>query len=447
MQEIQCLKPKDLVKELDRYIIGQNEAKKAVAIALRNRYRRKMVEKPLRDEIVPKNILMIGPTGVGKTEIARRIAKLTDAPFVKVEATNFTEVGYVGKDVDSIIKDLVDVSVKRERKRANEKNEAKAKEIAKNKILDIMLEIFPESSEEKVKEREKLSKLFDNGELFDRDIEINIAEQPKSIIDQIDLTDGSGHIGMISIGEIVGKGFGLDKKKKKKLKVKEAFDIFVEDEEDELLDEEKVMRIAIQKVEDDGIVFIDEVDKVSMRDSGSLKGANVSREGVQRDLLPLIEGTTINTRYGIVKTDHILFIASGAFHNSSVSDLLPEFQGRFPIRVQLNKLTENDFVKILKEPDGSLVNQYIALMKTENIDLSFTKDGIKEIASLADKMNEEVENIGARRLHTLIEKILEDLSFEASEMESGTKIKIDKKYVNEHIGDLNKKIDITKFIL
>lgn len=447
MQEIKCLKPKDLVKELDRYIIGQNEAKKAVAIALRNRYRRKMVEKPLRDEIVPKNILMIGPTGVGKTEIARRIAKLTDAPFVKVEATNFTEVGYVGKDVDSIIKDLVDVSVKRERKRANEENEAKAKEIAKNKILDIMLEIFPESSEEKIKEREKLSKLFDDGELFDRDIEIDIVEQPKSIMDQIDLPDGSGHIGMISIGEIVGKGFGLDKKKKKKLKVKEAFDIFVEDEEDELLDEEKVMKIAIQKVEDDGIVFIDEIDKVSMRDDGSLKGANVSREGVQRDLLPLIEGTTINTRYGIVKTDHILFIASGAFHNSSVSDLLPEFQGRFPIRVQLNKLTENDFVKILKEPDSSLVNQYIALMKTENIDLSFTKDGIKEIASLADKMNEEVENIGARRLHTLIEKILEDLSFEASEMESGTKIKIDKKYVNEHIGDLNKKIDITKFIL
>lgn len=445
MQEIKCLKPQELVKELDKYIIGQTEAKKAVAVALRNRYRRKLIEKPLRDEIVPKNILMIGSTGVGKTEIARRIAKLTDAPFVKVEATNFTEVGYVGKDVDSIIKDLTDVSIKKERKKAKEENEAKAKEIAKNKIIDIMLEILPEESKEKKKE--KLIELFDKGELFDRDIEIDMPEQSKHFIDQIDFPEGSAHIGMISIGEIVGKSFGIEKKKKKKMKVKEAFDIFVEDEEDELLDEEKVMKIAIQKVEEDGIVFIDEIDKVSMRDNSSVKGANVSREGVQRDLLPLIEGTTINTRYGIVKTDHILFIASGAFHNSSVSDLLPEFQGRFPIRVQLNQLTENDFIKILEEPESSLIKQYIALMKTENINLSFTKDGIAEIASFAFKMNEEVENIGARRLHTLIEKILEDLSYNASEMEKGTKIKIDKKYVIEHIGDLNKKIDISKFIL
>lgn len=445
MQEIKCLKPQELVKELDKYIIGQTEAKKAVAVALRNRYRRKLIEKPLRDEIVPKNILMIGSTGVGKTEIARRIAKLTDAPFVKVEATNFTEVGYVGKDVDSIIKDLTDVSIKKERKKAKEENEAKAREIAKNKIIDIMLEIIPEESKEK--EKEKLLELFDKGELFDRDIEIDMPEQSKHFIDQIDFPEGSAHIGMISIGEIVGKSFGIEKKKKKKMKVKEAFDIFVEDEEDELLDEEKVMKIAIQKVEEDGIVFIDEIDKVSMRDNNSVKGANVSREGVQRDLLPLIEGTTINTRYGIVKTDHILFIASGAFHNSSVSDLLPEFQGRFPIRVQLNQLTENDFIKILEEPESSLIKQYIALMKTENINLSFTKDGIAEIASFAFKMNEEVENIGARRLHTLIEKILEDLSYNASEMEKGTKIKIDKKYVIEHIGDLNKKIDISKFIL
>ena len=445
MQEIKCLKPQELVKELDKYIIGQTEAKKAVAVALRNRYRRKLIEKPLRDEIVPKNILMIGPTGVGKTEIARRIAKLTDAPFVKVEATNFTEVGYVGKDVDSIIKDLTDVSIKKERKKAKEENEAKAKEIAKNKIIDIMLEIIPEESKEK--EKEKLLELFDKGELFDRDIEIDMPEQSKHFIDQIDFPEGSAHIGMISIGEIVGKSFGIEKKKKKKMKVKEAFDIFVEDEEDELLDEEKVMKIAIQKVEEDGIVFIDEIDKVSMRDNSSVKGANVSREGVQRDLLPLIEGTTINTRYGIVKTDHILFIASGAFHNSSVSDLLPEFQGRFPIRVQLNQLTENDFIKILEEPESSLIKQYIALMKTENINLSFTKDGIAEIASFAFKMNEEVENIGARRLHTLMEKIVEDLSYNASEMKDGTKVKIDKKYVIEHIGNLNQKIDINKFIL
>ena len=447
MQEINCLKPKDLVKELDRYIIGQNEAKKAVAIALRNRYRRKLVEKPLRDEIVPKNILMIGPTGVGKTEIARRIARLADAPFVKVEATNFTEVGYVGRDVDSIIKDLVDVSLKKERKRAKESNSEKAKEIAKNKIIDIMLEIIPENSEEKNKKREELSKLFDAGDLMDNDIEITVAENSHPIFNQFDLPDGVAHIDMISIGDIIGKSFGGEKRKKKKMKVKEAFEIFVSDEEDGLLDEEKVVKDAIQKAEEDGIVFIDEIDKVSMRDDVRLKGTNVSREGVQRDLLPLIEGTTVNTRYGIVKTDHILFIASGAFHNSSVSDLLPEFQGRFPTRVQLNPLTEDDFIRILEEPESSLIKQYVALLKTENINLSFTKDGIKEIASFAFKMNEEVENIGARRLHTLIEKIVEDISFDAPEMKSGTKVKIDKKYVLEHIGNLNQKIDINKFIL
>lgn len=447
MQEINCLKPQDLVKELDRYIIGQKEAKKAVAIALRNRYRRKLIEKPLRDEIVPKNILMIGPTGVGKTEIARRIARLTDAPFVKVEATNFTEVGYVGKDVDSIIKDLVDVAIKKERKKAKEENEAKAKEIAKDRILDILLEIYPDGTEDKKNKREELSKLFDEGVLDENDIEIDLVEMPRPMIEQIDFPEGAAHIGMISIGEIIGKNFGVEKKKKKKMKLKEAFEIFLEDEEDELLDEEKVMKTSIQKVEEDGIVFIDEIDKVSMRDGGSVKGANVSREGVQRDLLPLVEGTTINTRYGIVRTDHILFIASGAFHNSSVSDLLPEFQGRFPIRVQLNQLTENDFVRILEEPESSLIKQYIALMKTENINLTFSKDGIKEIASFAYKMNEQVENIGARRLHTLIEKIVEDISYEATEMKKGTKIKIDKKYVFDHIGDLNQKIDITKFIL
>ncbi len=447
MQEINCLKPKDLVRELDRYIIGQGDAKKAVSIALRNRYRRKLIEKPLRDEIVPKNILMIGPTGVGKTEIARRIARLADAPFVKVEATNFTEVGYVGRDVDSIIKDLVDVSLKKERKKAREENSAKAKEVAKNKIIDIMLEIFPDGSEEKNKKREELGKLFDDGELMDNDIEITVVEAPHPMFDQFDLPDGVAHIGMISIGDILGKGFGGEKKKKKKMKVKEAYDIFVEDEEDELLDEEKVIKEAIRKVEDDGIVFIDEIDKVSMRDDASVKGVNVSREGVQRDLLPLIEGTTVNTRYGLVKTDHILFIASGAFHNSSVSDLLPEFQGRFPIRVQLNPLTEEDFVRILEEPESSLIKQYVALLKTENINLSFTKDGVREIAGFAFKMNEEVENIGARRLHTLIEKIVEDVSFNASEMKAGTKVKIDKKYVLEHIGDLNQKIDISKFIL
>lgn len=444
---LNCLKPQEIVKELDRYIIGQGDAKKAVAIGLRNRYRRKMVEKPLRDDIVPKNILMIGPTGVGKTEIARRIAKLTDAPFVKVEATNFTEVGYVGKDVDTIIKDLMDVSLKKERRKAKEEVESKAREIAKNKILDILMEKTTDNSDDREKERDDLSRAFDRGELDGKEIEIDIIEQPRSIMEHVDLPEGSAHIGMINIGEIIGKNFVGEKKKKKQINLKEAYNIFIEDEEDELLDEEKVIKIALNRVEEDGIVFIDEVDKVSLRDSGSNKGANVSREGVQRDLLPLIEGTTVNTRYGIVKTDHILFIASGAFHNSSVSDLLPEFQGRFPIRVQLKQLTENDLIRILEEPDSSLIKQYIALLKTEGVHISFTKDGIKEIACFAQKMNEEVENIGARRLHTLIEKIVENLSYEAAEMKKGTKVKIDKKYVNDHLGDLDKKIDVSKFIL
>ena len=448
MTEITCLKPKELVKVLDRFIIGQEEAKKAVSVALRNRYRRKLVAKPLRDDIVPKNILMIGPTGVGKTEIARRIAKLIDAPFVKVEATNFTEVGYVGKDVDSIIKDLVDVSIKKEKKKINDENEKKAKEVAKQRIIDIMMEKFVEEDENKIStERERLSKLFDEGKLFDNEIDINVPDQPKSVLEQIDIPGGSAHVGMINIGDIIGKSFGFERKKKKTMLVKEAFDIFVEEVEEDLIDEDKVRKIAIKKVEEDGIVFIDEIDKVSMRDTTSVRGANVSREGVQRDLLPLIEGTTVSTKYGIVKTDHILFIASGAFHNSSPSDLLPEFQGRFPIRVKLKQLTEKDFVKILTEPDTSLTKQYIALMETEGINLSFSKDGISSIASYAFKMNEEVENIGARRLHTLIEKIIEDLSYNASEMKKGTKVKIDKKYVESHIGDLNQKIDVNKFIL
>jgi ATP-dependent HslUV protease ATP-binding subunit HslU len=446
MEALEYLKPQELVKKLDKYIVGQKEAKKAVAIALRNRYRRKMVEESLRDEIIPKNILMVGPTGVGKTEIARRIAKLTDAPFIKVEATNFTEVGYVGKDVESIIKDLLDNSIKKERKKEQKNSETKAKEMAKNKIIDIILKTFAGTDAEKEKEKESLTQLFDEGKLNETEIEIEVQEQSRPVIEQIDLTNEEVHMGMVGFGEIIGKVFN-GKKKKEKMNVADAFEIFVEDFEDDLIDEEKIIKISIKKVEEDGIVFIDEIDKVSMHDKSAIKGFDVSREGVQRDLLPLIEGTTVSTRYGQIKTDHILFIASGAFHNSNVSDLLPEFQGRFPIRVQLNKLEVSDFIKIMTEPDTSLTKQYSALMKVEDINLSFSKDGIEEIARLVFKMNEEIENIGARRLHTLIEKIIEDLSFEATEMKKGTKVKIDKKYVNNHIGELIIKTDLEKFIL
>ena len=447
MQDIECMKPCEIVRELDRHIIGQNEAKKAVAVALRNRYRRKLVEGALRDEIVPKNILMVGPTGVGKTEIARRIAKLTDAPFIKVEATNFTEIGYVGKDVDSIIKDLTDSAVKVQFKKEKNLVGGEVREIANGRVLDIVVENFSDNIDERNKRKVELSIAFDNGELDDQDIEIDVPDNSRPFFETLDFPENASNIGVINITDVIGKSFGADKKKKKKMKLKEAFEIFLEDEEDELLDEDKIVKEAIRKVEEDGIVFIDEIDKVSMRDNSSSKSTNVSREGVQRDLLPLIEGTVVNTKYGLVKTDHVLFIASGAFHNSSVSDLLPEFQGRFPIRVQLKQLTEEDFVRILEEPDSSLIKQYTALMKTENINLSFTKDGIKELACLAFKINQEVENIGARRLHTLIEKVIEELSFEASEMKSGTKIKIDKKYIGSHIGDLAQKIDLNKFIL
>jgi len=433
------LTPKQIVEELNRYIIGQNDAKKSVAIALRNRYRRKKVESPLREEIVPKNILMIGPTGVGKTEVARRLAKLANAPFIKVEATKFTEVGYVGRDVDSIIRDLIEVAIKETKKEMKKDVREKAEKHAKKRILKVLV---GENAMEET--QDKFAKMLDNGELNDKEIEIEIADNGNSFSSSFDFP--GGQVGMINVGEMIGKALGGDKIKKAHLTVEEALKTLIDEESDKMIDEDKVIKKSMKSVENDGIVFIDEIDKICAR--GAMKGGDVSREGVQRDLLPLVEGTTINTKYGMIKTDHILFIASGAFHAVKPSDLLPELQGRFPIRVQLKPLTEEDLLRILREPEASLIKQYAALIAVEKVQLDFTDEGIKEIAKVAHRINGEVENIGARRLHTMMEKILEEVSFEASEMKEKSVVKIDAKYVADHLGDLaSGKTDLSKFIL
>lgn len=435
----QSLTPKQIVDELNRYIIGQGDAKKAVAIALRNRYRRKLVESPLREEIVPKNILMIGPTGVGKTEVARRLAKLANAPFIKVEATKFTEVGYVGRDVDSIIRDLIEVAIKHIKSDMKKDVREKAEKHAKKRILKVLV---GENALDETKE--KFSTMLDLGELNEREIEIDVADSGNSFASSFDIP--GGQVGMINIGEMLGKAMGGEKTKKARMSVEDALKSLIDEESEKMIDEDKIVKIAMKSVENDGIVFIDEIDKICAR--SSMKGGDVSREGVQRDLLPLVEGTAISTKYGIIKTDHILFIASGAFHIAKPADLLPELQGRFPIRVQLKPLTEDDLVRILSEPESSLVKQYVALLGVENVKLNFTKDGVKEIAKVAHKVNGEVENIGARRLHTLLEKILEEVSFEASEMKAGSAVAIDAKYVDQHLGDLvSGKTDLSKFIL
>lgn len=435
------LTPKQIVDELNRYIVGQHEAKKAVAIALRNRYRRKLVESPLREEIMPKNILMIGPTGVGKTEVARRLAKLANAPFIKVEATKFTEVGYVGRDVDSIIRDLVEVAIKTIKNDMKKDVHDKAEKHAKKRILKTLV---GESALDETKE--KFSQMLDRGELNDREIEIEVLDSGSSVSNSFDIP--GGQIGMINLSEMIGKAMGSEKTKKARMTVEDALKNLIEEESNKMIDEDKIIKAAMKSVENDGIVFIDEVDKICARGSIKSGGSDVSREGVQRDLLPLVEGTTISTKYGIIKTDHVLFIASGAFHVAKPADLLPELQGRFPIRVQLKPLTEEDLVRILREPESSLIKQYVALIGVENVKLNFTEDGINEIAKVAFKVNGEVENIGARRLHTMLEKILEDVSFEATDMKNGSAVVIDQKYVDEHLGDLvSGKTDLSKFIL
>ena len=436
----QNLTPKQIVEQLDRYIVGQDEAKKAVAIALRNRYRRKMVESPLREDIVPKNILCIGQTGIGKTEIARRLAKLTNAPFIKVEATKFTEVGYVGRDVESIIRDLMEVAIKEIKSRSKKEVETKAKDYAKKKVIDILV-----GENALAETREKFLEMLEKGELDNREIEIEIADSASSIATGFDIP--GGHIGMINISEMISKTIGGDRKKKSKMNVADAYKAIIDEESAKMIDEDKVIKEATKSVENDGIVFIDEIDKICNKSSNG-KGGDVSREGVQRDLLPLVEGTTVSTKHGLIKTDHILFIASGAFHISKPSDLLPELQGRFPIRVQLKSLTEKDLLRILTEPESSLIKQYTALLAIEKIELKFVESGTKEIAKIAHKINAEIENIGARRLHTILEKILEEVSFNASEMKNNSVEIIDDKYVNKHLGELiSTKTDLSKFIL
>ncbi len=435
------LTPKQIVEELNRYIVGQVDAKKAMAIALRNRYRRKMVESPLREEIVPKNILMAGPTGVGKTEIARRLAKLANAPFIKVEATKFTEVGYVGRDVDSIIRDLVEMAIKTSKNEKKKEVYEKAEKNAKKKILKSLV---GESATDETKE--KFSQMLDKNEINDREVEIEVADSGGSFASGFDVP--GGHVGMINISEMIGKAIGGDKTKKVRMSVEDALKTLIDEESEKMIDEDKIIKNALKSVENDGIVFIDEIDKICARNGMKGSGTDVSREGVQRDLLPLVEGTTISTKYGLVKTDHILFVASGAFHAAKPSDLLPELQGRFPIRVQLKPLTEADLVRILNEPESSLIKQYIALIGVENVLLNFTEDGVNQIAKIAHKVNAEVENIGARRLHTMLEKILEDISFDATEMKAKSKVVIDAKYVDDHLGDLiSSKTDLSKFIL
>ncbi|MES2961646.1 MAG: ATP-dependent protease ATPase subunit HslU [Pseudomonadota bacterium] len=435
------LTPKQIVDELNRYIVGQNEAKKSVAIALRNRYRRKLVPSPLREEIVPKNILMIGPTGCGKTEVARRLAKLANAPFIKVEATKFTEVGYVGRDVDSIIRDLLEVAIKAIKNEMKKEVQEKAEKLAKKRILKILV------GENAIDEtKEKFSQMLDNGELNEREIEIEVLDNGSAMSTSFDIP--GGQVGMINIGEMLGKAIGGEKTKKAHMTVEDALKTLIEEESDKMIDEDKIIKNAMKSVENDGIVFIDEIDKICARGGNKGSGADVSREGVQRDLLPLVEGTAITTKYGVIKTDHVLFIASGAFHATKPSDLLPELQGRFPIRVQLKPLTEDDLMRILTEPESSLIKQYVALIGVENVKLNFTEDGTKEIARVAFKVNNEIENIGARRLHTMLEKILEDISFDATDMKNGSEITIDQKYVDEHLGDLiSGKTDLSKFIL
>ncbi len=432
--------PREIVSELDRYIVGQHDAKRAVAIALRNRWRRHQIKGPLKEEILPKNILMIGPTGVGKTEISRRLARLAGAPFLKVEATKFTEVGYVGRDVESIVRDLMEVAISLVRDSKRALVQAQAEKNAEERVLDAL--VGPTASPGT---RETFRRRLRENELNDKEIDVEVEDTSSMPMFDIPGMPG-GSMGAINVSDILGKAMG-GRKKSRKLLVRDSYDVLIGEESDKLIDDDHITSDAIRSVENDGIVFLDEIDKICSRSEGSGRGnGDVSREGVQRDLLPLIEGTTVSTKYGLVKTDHILFIASGAFHVSKPADLLPELQGRLPIRVELTALSRDDFRRILTEPEASLIKQYIALMKTEGVTLDFTDDAIDALADAAVKVNSKVENIGARRLQTVMERVLDEISFEASDRSNET-LKIDADYVTTRIAALAEDTDLSKFIL
>jgi len=436
--------PREIVSELDRFIVGQHDAKRAVAIALRNRWRRQQLAPELREEVLPKNILMIGPTGCGKTEIARRLARLAQAPFVKVEATKFTEVGYVGRDVEQIVRDLVEIAIGMTRERLRKQVEPKAEIAAEERVLDALV-----GANASADTRQKFRKQLREGALDDREIEVAVQESAAANLPTFEIPGMPGaQMGMLNLGDIFGKTFGT-RTKPKKMTVGDSHRVLMAEESDKLLDQDMVVREAIAAVEQNGIVFLDEIDKICGRGerASGIGGPDVSREGVQRDLLPLIEGTTVATKHGAVKTDHILFIASGAFHQAKPSDLLPELQGRLPIRVELKALDRSDFRRILVEPEASLIKQYKALLTTEGVTLDFEDDAIDELALLAEEINSAVENIGARRLHTILERLLEEISFTASDRPEGTLVQIDRAYVRDQVGALAQNADLSKFIL
>ncbi|MDP2995908.1 MAG: ATP-dependent protease ATPase subunit HslU [Bryobacterales bacterium] len=434
------LTPREIVHELDKYVIGQADAKKAVAIALRNRIRRQKLEPEMADEVMPKNILMIGPTGVGKTELARRLARLSNSPFLKVEASKFTEVGYVGRDVDSMIRDLVEIAIDMVREERLDEVAERAERAAEERLLDLLMPAQPEATESAERTRDKLRERLRAGKLDDRMVEIDVKERGPTF----EIATNMGIEEMdVSVRDMLPGLFG-QRSRKRNMRVSEALDYLVQEEEQKLIDMDQVTRVAIERVERNGIIFLDEIDKIAGRESGH--GPDVSREGVQRDILPIVEGTTVNTRYGFVRTDHILFVAAGAFHVSKPSDLIPELQGRFPIRVELKSLTEGDFIRILREPKNALVKQYTALMDTEGIKLTFTDDAVEEVARMAARVNEQSENIGARRLHTIMEKVLEEISFAGPDLRKKN-VRIDRGYVQKALSEIVKDQDLSRYIL